>query len=161
MRVPDAGASLKIGDGPGDAEHAIADPGRQTEPLRRSFQQLCSALVRNAVLPAPPDIQRRVETAGALQLMPACTANAPCDQLRGLGWLAARVRVAVRLDRTYRDQQFDAIQKRTGYPLLITPDLLRRTLAGLPRIPMPAARTRIHGRDQLHVGREFGAAAGP
>ena len=58
------------------------------------------------------------------------------------------------------DLQVDAVEQWAGEPATITQHLIRRTPASAARIAVIAARTGVHRRDELELGRKLGLARG-
>jgi len=158
MRRLDSGAVGEIGDAAGDAQDAVQGAGGKAQAICDLVEQCCSGGVGLAVL---MNFARRQGGVGFA--LPGILAGLGGDH--ALAHDFGGVAVGGLLQGFGGDQgdfgeQVDAVDERPGKFAAIAADLIWCAAAAAGSIAVKAARTGVHGSDELEAGGENGMAGG-
>jgi hypothetical protein len=161
LRLLDGIASLKVGDGSGDAHDSMDRATTELQPLGGGFQQRLALGIEGGVAAELRARERAVPRA----LWPALSLASPRGH-HSVANVSARFsenggpqQLAGRLPR-HQHLQIDSVSYRAGQPGTVTLPLQRGALAKPTRVAGKATGARIRGGDQNEARREHCMPAG-
>jgi len=159
IRFSDRRTAGKVGHRPREFEHPVKCARRPAQACAGGLEAGQAAFVGHAPALDVAGIEFGIGLALARQGQAARAFDALRDRAAGL---AARGCGECFLRHCrHLDLYIDAIEQGARQPMPIAFDGVGRATASDARMPMMAARARVHGRHQLEARREFRAPRGP
>lgn len=162
VHCADVLTASQIGDGARQFEHAMVGTGGQLKLVHGGFHEVAARIIQLAELAHLGWTHFGVEADGGTgeTLRLDIPGGFHTSAHSGGGFAGAVVGELLVLHAGYLDVDVDAVHQGTGDTLLVTGDRYGGAGAGLESVAIVTTRARIHGSDELEIGRESEGTGG-